>query len=639
MNPAGIVLLVGIAALCLQYCRLILRWSDGKRAKVNWRRGLLGLPHAYLHVVHDVVARDPFAARMHALTAGGLLLALTLSVVRDTLGMGGPIVSALVLIALAFTLAGTFMVGWRRLPVRPKRLSGGAYSRIPLALLACILFLAGAAVGAELDLGNAYLPVWSVLVLLGIGGFGWLIRSAFGGPMRHVLAGVTHLVAHPRPNRLAGMLDTALRPIALDADVGVLLGTGKMADFAWNRLAEYDSCVQCGKCEAVCPAHAAGQKLNPKALINALVRASGPGVGVPYDGAPHPGRLHGVVGGDAPMPLLAEGGSDGFISPDTLWACTTCRACVHECPMLIEHVDAIIDIRRFATLEQGSVPSRVANELMTTRATDTPSGRALCERLDWAVDLALPLFSDRKAADVLLWLGDAAYERRNQKTLRSLVRLLRMADVDFAVLGDEELDCGDSARRVGDEVTFQHLATANITTLSRYRFVTILTADPHALHSLNKEYPAFGGCYRVQHHSTFLDGLFDEGRLRLAESANPAGKPRSVAFHDPCYLGRYSGEIAAPRRLLDRLGLDRVEMERSGFRSTCCGGGGGAPLSDIPGQRRIADMRMDHARETRADILAVACPNCMVMLEGVIEPRPEIMDLAELVLERVEAAR
>jgi Fe-S oxidoreductase len=197
--------------------------------------------------------------------------------------------------------------------------------------------------------------------------------------------------------------------------------------------------------------------------------------------------------------------------------------------------------------------------------------------------------------------------------------------VDFAVLGPEELDCGDLARRLGDEALFQNLARRNIALLARYRFKRILTADPHVLHCLKNEYPALGGRYEVVHHTTFLAELIAAGRLAPSRKLNQA-----VTYHDPCYLGRYNGEIEAPRAILDRLGVERREMERAGLRSSCCGGGGGAPLTDIAGKRRIPDIRMEHARATGAPVLAVACPNCAAMLEGVIGPRPAVADIAEL---------
>ncbi len=298
--------------------------------------------------------------------------------------------------------------------------------------------------------------------------------------------------------------------------------------------------------------------------------------------------------------------------------------------MMIEHVDAVIDLRRFETLERGLTPGKAAVALEELRATDNPGGRPAAHRIDWAADLSLPVLAETGECDLLLWLGDAAFDLRGQRSLRALAQLLRRAGVDFAVLGVEELDSGDLARRLGDEATFQELARRNITLLGRYRFNRIVTADPHVLHVLRNEYPAFGGHYTVVHHTALLLELVESRRLL------PRAVPgRTVTYHDPCYLGRYNGEIDAPRQLLDALGLARIEMERSGMNSSCCGGGGGAPLTDVSGKKRIPDIRMEHARATGAERVAVACPNCTVMLEGVVGPRPAVADIAELVWEAV----
>ncbi len=298
--------------------------------------------------------------------------------------------------------------------------------------------------------------------------------------------------------------------------------------------------------------------------------------------------------------------------------------------MMIEHVDAIVDMRRHLTLEQGQTPGKGAVTLENLIATDNPNGYAPQQRANWAVDQKLPLMSEVKKADVLFWVGDGAFDMRNQRTLRALVKLMRAANVDFAFLGNEELDCGDLARRLGDEATFQRLAKANITILQRYQFTHIVTADPHAFHVLKNEYPELGGHFDVLHHTQYLSKLIESGDLVVEQ----AGK-LNVTYHDPCYLGRYNGGYDAPRALLNAVGANYHEMERSGFRSRCCGGGGGAPTTDIPGKTRIPDLRMNDIRETGAEVVAVGCPQCALMLEGVVEPRPEVMDIAEILADRI----
>jgi Fe-S oxidoreductase len=443
--------------------------------------------------------------------------------------------------------------------------------------------------------------------------------------MKHAVAGLLHLAFHPRPERFEGVRSTALKPLALDH---YEFGVAKPVDFRWNQLLGFDACVQCGKCEAACPAFAAGQPLNPKKLIQDLVAGLSGTSDDAYAGSPYPGMPAGLHHG-SPFGVIVP----GLIEPQTLWSCTTCRACVEECPMLIEHVDAIVDMRRNLNLTQGEAPGKAVETLANLRETETQGGFSRAARYNWAVDLDVDTAEPGEPVDVLLVVGEGGFDMRYQRTLRALVKSLKVAKVDFAILGERERDTGDTARRLGDEATFQMLARHTVDMLGTLTFRRIVTPDPHVLHSLRNEYPAFGGTYDVIHHTTFLAALADEGKLVLAQSP----EVRPLTYHDPCYLGRYNGEIEAPRALLRKMGIEVREMQRSGLRARCCGGGGGAPLTDIPGKRRIPDIRTEDARETGADVIAVACPQCTAMLEGVVGDRPEILDIAELVAASVEA--
>lgn len=611
MTILALGLLAALVILLAAVFLLIRRWHVGQPAKINWIAGIARLPRAYLHDVHDAVAREANAGLMHAMTAGGLLATLAMLVLMGWVGWRGAFPGALLLLALMVMIGGSFLVARRRWPRPAPRFSRGRFQLLPALFL---LFAFGAAMIGFGELGWVKGSPGQLLTAVALV---LLATQLAWGPLKHILAGTVNLIAHPRPARFGATMPSAdLRPLEL---AGQRLGAATIGDFAWNRLASFDACIQCGRCESACPAFAAGQPLNPKALIQDFVAALPGFAAEPYSGSPHPQR-QAESGG--PIIRLSSRGS---VHSDTIWACTTCRACVRECPMMIEHVDSIVDLRRYQTLEEGAVPDKAAAALAEMKAADNPGGRALATRLDWASDLGLPVLADVKSTDVLLWLGDGAFDLRNQRTLRALVRLLREAKVDFAVLGAEELDCGDVARRLGDEATFHDLARRNIETLAKYRFARIATADPHVLHCLKNEYLDFGGHYEVVHHSTLLAELLAGGKITPSKTLGG-----NVTYHDPCYLGRYNGEFDAPRAVLDRLGVERREMERSGYRSSCCGGGGGAPLSDIAGKRRIPDIRMEHARETGAATLAVACPNCAIMLEGVIGPRPVVADIAEL---------
>ncbi|MGB7754992.1 MAG: DUF3483 domain-containing protein [Salinisphaera sp.] len=638
-NPAGWMVLASLVILVAALAWRATRWAAGRPTPIRWS-GLIQVPRRYLVDVHHVVSRSPLTtddeddtgervARMHVLTAGGFVAATLFILLRHLLGVGGLATAWLLLIALAAMAFGAAIEWRRRRPRRASRLSGGGYERLPWSLAAFIVFFGVAtlsAAGLAPPIAWASIPAWPLLAI-GIWACAELYVGMALGPMKHAVNGVLHLAFHPRPQRFDhDVRDTALQPADLGAD---RIGAETAADFSWNRLLGFDACVQCGRCEVACPAFEAGLPLNPKALIQDLVSAEmGDGVSGQYRGQGHPDRA-GRPESRGGVLIDAESG----IHPDTLWACTTCRACVAECPMMIEHVDAVIDMRRFQTLEAGATPAKGAAVLDELRESDNMGGRPAVRRADWAVDLDIPVLTERGSADVLLWMGEGAFERRNQRTLRSLVKLLRRAGVDFAILGAEEADCGDLARRLGDEATFQRLAAQNIATLDRYDFNEIVTADPHVLQAIGREYPALGGHYKVRHHTTFLARLVVEGRLPAA-----AGEAMALTYHDPCYLGRYNGETEAPRHLLEHIGQRVTEMEKSGERSSCCGSGGGLAVTDIPGRRRIADVRMNHIAATGAETVAVACPHCATMLEGVVQPRAEVVDIAELLADAVAAA-
>ncbi|MCU1722057.1 dimethylglycine demethylation protein DgcB [Pseudomonas sp. 5P_5.1_Bac1] len=617
-----ILLFAALGLAVLGAVRRVRMWRQGRPSQVNLLAGLLAMPRRYLVDLHHVVERDKYMSKTHVATAGGFVLSAVLAIVVHGFGLHNRILGYALLAATVVMFCGALFVFKRRLNP-PARLSKGPWMRLPKSLLvfSTTFFIATLPVAGILPEGFGG---WFVVALLGLGVV-WGVSELFfgmtwGGPMKHAFAGALHLAWHRRAERFGGGRSTGLKPLDLE-DRSAPLGVEKPKDFTWNQLLGFDACVQCGKCEAMCPAFAAGQPLNPKKLIQDMVIGLAGGTDAQFAGSPYPGKPIGEHGGNPHQPIV-----NGLVDAETLWSCTTCRACVEECPMMIEHVDAIVDMRRHLTLEKGATPNKGAEVLDNLIATDNPGGFNPGGRMNWAADLNLTLLSEVKSTDVLFWVGDGAFDMRNQRTLRALVKVLKAANVDFAVLGLEERDSGDVARRLGDEATFQQLARRNIQTMGKYRFQRIVTCDPHSFHVLKNEYGAFGGDYQVQHHSTYIAELLAAGKLNL-----DAHKGGSVTYHDPCYLGRYNGEYEAPRQVLRALGIEVKEMERSGFRSRCCGGGGGAPITDIPGKQRIPDMRMDDIRETGAEVVAVGCPQCTAMLEGVVEPRPLIKDLAELV--------
>ncbi|WP_145008341.1 dimethylglycine demethylation protein DgcB [Pseudomonas oryzihabitans] len=638
-----ILLFAALALTVIGAVRRFSLWRQGRPAEVDWVGGLLKMPRRYLVDLHHVVDRDKYISKTHVATAGGFVLAALLAILVHGFGLHSRILGWALLAATACMFTGALFVAKRRRNP-PARLSKGPWMRLPKSLLAfaASFFIATLPVAGILppDFGG-----WLLAAVLAVG-VAWGVSELFlgmtwGGPIKHAFAGALHLAWHRRaerfstPHNASAARSSGLKALDLD-DPQAPLGVEKPADFTWNQLLGFDACVQCGRCEAMCPAFAAGQPLNPKKLIQDMVVGLKGGSDAHYFGSPYPGKPVGEHAGGPHLPIVARQGK-ALVDAETLWSCTTCRACVEECPMMIEHVDAIVDMRRHLTLERGETPNKGAEVLENLIATDNPGGFAPGGRLNWAADLDLPLMKDRGQAEVLFWVGDGAFDMRNQRTLRAFVKVLKAAKVDFAVLGLEERDSGDVARRLGDEATFQQLARRNIETLGKYRFQTIVSCDPHSFHVLKNEYGALGGHYQVQHHSTFIETLLSRGTLYLGQHAL-AEQGATITYHDPCYLGRYNGEYEAPRAVLKALGIAVKEMERSGFRSRCCGGGGGAPITDIPGKQRIPDMRMADIQSTGAELVAVGCPQCTLMLEGVVAPRPEIKDIAELVAEAIVEA-
>lgn len=611
-----------IAGLVAMVFGLVLRsrlWRKGRSdpAYPNLFRLALALtrmPRRYLIDVHHVVARKPGVARMHVLAAGGLVASICLIVAVNWLSV--TVTQMLLAAALCVAAAGALLAWLRRLR-NGRHLSGGSYRAVPLLLggfLAfnlVVLFREATAAPHLLHSDAAGM----MILIFGLCASVLLFAGLTRGPLRHALVGALHLAFHPRPERFTRRLPAGPAP-DFDLD-GPGLGADQGADFRWTQLLSFDACVQCGRCEAVCPAYAAGQPLNPKALIVGL--ASAAGAPETYAGNGHP---------DGPALL-----PDAIAAEETLWSCTTCGACTDACPMLIEHVDAIIDMRRHRSLAQGTTPDPIVRACENARIAGSLSAGTPDARFQWLIGSGVRVIGPGQTADLVLWLGEGAYDARHRSVIVALVRLLKIAGIDFGILGAEERDCGDLACRTGDEYTFGLLARHNIDALGKRQFARIVSTDPHVVHTLRHEYRRFGADLDCIHHTSFLAELLEKGLLRPASLGEGA-----VTYHDPCYLARYNGETDAPRTILRHIGVPFREMERSGRAAMCCGGGGGAALADIPGKTRIADLRAAQAAATGAGTLAIACPNCSAMFAGVADAPPKTKDIAELLLEAVEQA-
>jgi Fe-S oxidoreductase len=326
------------------------------------------------------------------------------------------------------------------------------------------------------------------------------------------------------------------------------------------------------------------------------------------------------------------------ITEDEIWACTTCRACQEQCPVFIEPINKIIEMRRNLVLEQTQFPETAMGALRSMEQRGHPWRGTMASRTDWAEGMDIKLLSDDSNVDVLFWVGcTAALEERNMKVAKAVAKVLQAAGVNFGILGTEESCCGEPARRIGNEYLFQMLAQQNIEILKGYGVTRIVTACPHGYNTIKNEYPQFGGHFEVWHHTEFIADLLKQGKLTLARSLD-----KKTTYHDSCYLGRYNDIYEAPREILQRVtGTAPVEMEHRKSKAFCCGGGGGRMWMEEQIGKRMNQMRAEEAIKANAEVLASACPFCIQMFEdGIksleVEASLKTMDLAEIIAEAIE---
>ncbi|CAN5718658.1 (Fe-S)-binding protein [soil metagenome] len=416
-------------------------------------------------------------------------------------------------------------------------------------------------------------------------------------------------------------------------------GIKTVEDLSWKDLLDGFTCTECGRCQEACPAWATGKPLNPKTMIMGIremaVEAE---AGVPLIPFIKPATAN-VANAHA----LAQPVVDTAIPYDAVWDCVTCGACVEACPVMIEHVDKIVGLRRNLVLEESRFPAELTSSFNNMERYSNIWGQPQASRLDWAKGLPFEVPTAAQVAEAgpdavseleaLYWVGCAAsFDDRNKRVARAVVSCLNAAGVSFAVLGQEESCTGDPARRMGNEYVYQMLATANVETLNRYRPKTIITACPHCFNTIGNEYGQLGGTYNVLHHAQFLSQLVGEGRLRVDKR-----REQSITVHDSCYLTRYNGVISETREVLGAVpGIDLREMEKSGRNTFCCGAGGGRMWMEESRGTRINAERTRQALDTGAEAVATACPFCLVMMrDGVADSGPrgeqvEVRDIAEI---------
>lgn len=552
---------------------------------------------------------------------------LILSLAMDILGLGA-------VIGIAFA-------AYRRYVLRPDGLDNKPDDLYTLLLIEAILItgflLEGLRMAAIPDPWAAWSPVGAAVAALFSSGSPaglrsihqavWWIHVLFSfafiayipySKMFHMLSGSANIAL------ANGNAAQAMNPIDMEDEAIEQFGVAELQHFTWKQLLDSDACIRCGRCQDNCPAYQTGKPLSPKKLVQDVkthLNQKGPLL------------VKGATAEETESPLVPD-----VVNEEELWACTTCAACEHQCPVYVEHVPKIIDLRRNLTMMESAFPSEAKLTFTGMERNGNPWNISRSEAKWMGKELGVPTLAEKPEVEYLFFPGcSGVFDERNKKVTTAVVKLLQKAGVSFGVLGSEQTCCGDSARRLGNEYLYQTLAQGNIEALKEYGVKKIITTCPHCFNTLKNEYPQFGGNYEVIHHVTFLAQLVKEGKLQPQKSVDV-----TCTYHDSCYLGRYNDIYQEPRSLLASIpGISSKEMEKNHENSFCCGAGGGRMWLEETIGERINVKRTEQALETGAGMIVSACPFCLTMMEDGtklkgVDETVKTKDVAEILWESVQ---
>ena len=613
--------------------------------------------------------RDKFAGILHLCIYWGfviLLLVVVESIVEGFFPqfsfsfLGAPVYSvitvtqdffgALVFFTVLFSL-------FRRYVGTPKRLQVEASSKIDATFILFLIMMVMVTMFGQnverIALGHSegYRPISDFLYnLFKPEGSEFAYEAYWWGHIAVVLGFMNYLpyskhfhVLSSVPNTFFSNYDIEpkgiLKPINFEDESITQWGAKDIKDLTWKEVFDGYTCTECGRCTSVCPANTTGKLLNPKLIVTKIRKRS-----------TELGEV--VTAGITESPVLEQPLVPNFITPQELWACTTCMACVQECPVMIDHVTSIVDMRRNLVMMESDFPEELNTVFRNLENNESPWAFGANERNDWIDELSDEMDKEGKPnslkklssigsadeVDVVFWSGCmGAFDKRYRNATKSFAQIMNEAGVKYGVLGSEEKCTGDPARRLGNEYLFSTFAQQNAETLKRYNVKKVVTACPHCMHSLKNEYTQFGVDLEVKHHTEFISELITEGKIKPKTAIN-----ETVTYHDSCYLGRYNDIYDAPRKTLDNIpGLNIVEMDKNRDKGMCCGAGGGRMFLEEHEGKRVNIERTEQALSTGATTIAAACPFCMTMMNDGVKAKErtddvKVKDISEIVLESLK---